>query len=331
MKTLLTGIKPTSSPHLGNYVGSIHPAIEKIRELKGQSYLFIADYHSLTTIHQPHVLTNLVHEVACTLLSCGLDLKKTALYQQSHIPELFELYWILSCFTPKGLLNRAHSYKAKVQLNLDKKNKDSEHGISMGLFNYPILMAADILLFQADLIPVGKDQIQHIEMTRSIAAKFNQQYQTSIFKIPEPLIETKSHYLLGLDGRKMSKSYKNDIPLFCSPSELRKKIMKVKTDSLPPEAPKDPSNSILFQIYEAFAPSEKTNEIREKMKKGCSWGYVKNELVDVIENYISDKREIYETYLNQPKKVQEILKEGAETARKQASKVIQEVKEIIGL
>ncbi len=322
--TLLTGIKPTGVLHLGNYVGAIQPALKKIKDLKGQSYLFIADYHALTTLPNPKELNQNVYEVTSAWLACGVDPNKTIIYKQSDIPELFELYWVLSCLTPKGLLNRAHSYKAHIQ---DKK--DDSH-IQMGVFNYPILMAADILLFQSNFVPVGSDQFQHLEIARDLAGKFNHSFKTSLMVPPEPLKEEKIS-LPGIDGRKMSKSYNNHIPLFCSSNELKKKIMKIKTDSLPPEAPKDPESSIVFQLYKEFAEVSQTNNLENKLKKGCGWGEVKLELLELLEQKFQTQKQIYQSLLSDKQKMDRILKEGAVKARVKAQEVIQQVRKTIGV
>ena len=331
MKTLLTGIKPTGQPHLGNYIGAMRPALQKISE--GKSYLFIADYHSLTSIHQPDALKTAVHQTACAWLACGLDPSKTILYRQSDIPELFELYWILSCLTPKGLMNRAHSYKAILQENKNKEKKELDSGVLMGLFNYPILMAADILLFQAEQVPTGKDQRQHLEMTRDIALKFNKTFNSSLMKIPSALEDNENslNFLPGIDGRKMSKSYGNHIPLFCSFKELKKKIMKIKTDSLAADAPKNHETSSIFSIYKAFADSSKTIAFKEKMKKGCGWGELKLDLFSLLESKLSPKRKLYDSLLVQEKKINQILKEGAAKARPQAKKMIEQARKAVGI
>ncbi|MDE0151855.1 MAG: tryptophan--tRNA ligase [Bdellovibrionales bacterium] len=322
--TLLTGIKPTGVPHLGNYIGAIQPALEKIQNLKGQSYLFIADYHALTTLPDPQEFKQNVYEVTSAWLACGTDPNKTIIYKQSDIPELFELYWVLSCLTPKGLLNRSHSYKAHIQ------EKKEDFQIQMGVFNYPILMAADILLFQSDFVPVGSDQLQHLEITRDLAGKFNHTFKTSLMVPPEPLKEEQTS-LPGIDGRKMSKSYNNHIPLFCSSEELKKKIMKIKTDSLPPTAPKDPQASIVFQIYKEFADAQQIQDLEHKLKKGCSWGEVKLELFELLEKKFQTQKETYQEFLSNKKKLDQILNEGAVKARIKAKEFMQQVRKTTGI
>ncbi len=326
-QTLLTGIQATGNPHLGNYTGSIQPALESIQQLSNSSsYLFIADYHALTNEQTQKNLKENIYKVAATWLACGVNPEKTILYRQSDIPEVFELYWILSCVTPKGLLNRAHSYKAYIQKNQSRKKEEIDFGLNMGIFNYPLLMASDILLFQADIIPVGKDQLQHLEMTRDIALKFNKNFRTKILIPPKGKMSHQGD-LLGLDGRKMSKSYNNDIPIFSR--ELRKYIMKIKTDSLPSEAPKDTKTSIVFHLYKAFASSEQIQLFQNRLQKGIGWGQAKEELYQLLENHFGQKRKVYESLILQPEKIDQILKEGAKKARVKTQTMIQEIRKII--
>ena len=325
-QTLLTGIKATGQPHLGNYVGSIWPALELIQKLNGgTSYLFIADYHALTNVQTQKRLKQNVYEVTATWLACGVNPKETIIYRQSDIPEVFELYWILSCVTPKGLLNRAHSYKAYVQKNQSRK-KEEDFGLNMGIFNYPLLMASDILLFQADVVPVGKDQLQHLEITRDIATKFNKNFKTQILTLPQEQL-SRQQALIGLDGRKMSKSYNNDISIFSK--KLRKEVMKIKTDSLPFESPKDPKTSIVFHLYQTFGTSEQIQYFQKKLEKGIGWGEAKEELYQLLENHFGQKREIYNSLILQPEKMDQILKDGAKKARLKSQKMIQEIRKII--
>ncbi len=328
-KVILTGIKPTGTPHLGNYVGAIQPSLELTNNASVESYLFVADYHSLTTVHDNQVLSKMIHQVSSAWLACGLDPEKTVVYRQSDIPELFELNWILSCVTPKGLMNRGHSYKALVQANRQAGRKNQESGVNMGIYNYPVLMSADILLFSADEVPVSEDQAQHLEITRDIALKFNHIFKTDLLKLPKTLIKTK--LLPGLDGEKMSKSKGNHIPLFCSSKSLRKIIMKIKTDSSAPEEPKDPESSILFSLYKAFASKEQTEELADKYQNGIGWGEVKNLLYQLLEERFSEKRKVYESLLADPKKVNAILKEGAEKAREKAKTLMPKIRSAIGI
>ena len=328
-KVILTGIKPTGMPHLGNYIGAIQPALELTKDPSVISYLFVADYHSLTTVQDAQALSQMVHQVSAAWLACGLDPKKTIIYRQSDIPELFELNWILSCMTPKGLMNRGHSYKALIQANRLTGRRNIENGINMGVYNYPVLMSADILLFSADEVPVSEDQEQHLEITRDIAVKFNHVFKTNLLKPPKTLVKTK--LLPGLDGEKMSKSKGNHIPLFCSSKELRKIIMKIKTDSSAPSAPKDTEKSILFSMYKAFASKEKTKSLTNKYCKGIGWGEVKELLYVLLEENLSEKRKIYESLMNDPGTINAILKEGARKAREKVQPLMKKIRQTIGI
>ncbi len=328
-KIILTGIKPTGLPHLGNYIGAIQPALELTKNPSVISYLFIADYHSLTTVHSASALNKMIYQVSSVWLACGLDPEKTVIYRQSDIPELFELNWILSCLTPKGLMNRGHSYKALIQANKQAGRENREFGINMGIYNYPILMSSDILLFCADEVPVSEDQEQHLEITRDIAAKFNNTFKTNLLKLPKALIKTK--LLAGLDGEKMSKSKGNYIPLFCSSKELRKTIMKIKTDSSPPDAPKNPEQSTLFSIYKAFASKEHTQELADRYRKGVGWGEVKERLYLLLEEHLSEKRKVYESLIKDQEKINTILKAGAEKARETARPFMRKIRRTIGI
>ena len=329
-KTILTGIKPTGEPHLGNYVGAIRPSLQEASKKNVKSYFFIADYHALTSAPDKETLKQHVYEVAACWLACGLNTKTSLFYLQSDLPELLELTWLLACMTPKGLMNRAHSYKAQVAKNQELGTRDPDAGINMGLYNYPILMAADILLFSPDQIPVGKDQVQHIEIARDIAKKFNTLYKKDVFKFPLPLI-TKEESLLGIDGQKMSKSYANHLPIFCNSKKLKKSIMKIKTDSTDANAPKDPSSCVIFNIYSHFASSQDILNLKERYAKGCSWGEAKETLFTCLESIFKDKREIYKDLLNQPHKLDKILQEGSEQARQIATSKMQEIHACLGL
>ena len=328
-KVILTGIKPTGMPHLGNYIGAIQPALQLAENIEVQSYLFIADYHSLTTIWSAKDLNKMVYEVASAWLACGLDPQKTIFYRQSDIPELFELNWILSCIAPKGLMNRGHSYKSLRQANQQAGRKDLDKGIHMGLYSYPLLMSADILLFSAQEVPVSEDQKQHLEISKDIALKFNHIFKKNLLTPPEPLIKTR--LLPGLNGEKMSKSKGNHIPLFCSSESLRKKIMKIKTDSTPPEAPKDTKNSLLFALYKAFATEEQTEKLAEKYRQGVSWGEVKELLFLLLESVLLEKRQKYQALMENPKTVDQILKEGGQKARERTKPFLQKIKQSIGI
>ena len=263
-KIALTGIKPTGIPHIGNYLGAIKPAL-KLSETCEARY-FIADYHALNACKDPVELKNMTVEIASAWLACGLDPNKTLFYRQSDVPETFELSTILMAFTPKGLMNRAHAYKAIVQSNLEN-GKDPDDGVNMGLFTYPVLMAADILLFDTDFVPVGTDQFQHIEMAQDIAQSFNYVYKTQALKIPQPIAQEETKTVVGLDGRKMSKSYNNTIPMFCTEKELKKLIMSIVTNSQTVEEPKDPDTSNIFALYKNFASQEQIENMRTRYLK----------------------------------------------------------------
>ncbi|MCY4512763.1 MAG: tryptophan--tRNA ligase [Bdellovibrionales bacterium] len=331
-RTILTGIKPTGTGdlHLGNYVGAIQPSIKLSREKDVIGYFFIANYHSLTSLFSPKEHRLCVRRAAASWLACGLDGEKVIFYLQSDIPELLELNWILSCVTPKGLMNRAHSYKAKQDQNQQSGQKELDDGVNMGLYGYPVLMAADILLFSANEVPVGGDQIQHLEMTRDIAQKFNRIYKTDLLCLPKTL-GRKEIIIPGLDGRKMSKSYNNTIPLFCDPKALRKLVMKIKTDSLPPEEPKNPENSLIFEIYTHFAEQEEITSLRKQYSEGIGWGEAKEILYEKLNDFLKDKRDIYHYYMEENSPLDKILKEGKEKARAVAQSFMKKVRSVIGL
>ncbi len=328
-KTILTGVKSSGHPHLGNYVGAIKPAIELSNNPEHQGLLFIADYHSLTTVHDKKTLQDSTLEVAATWLACGLDPSKTVIFRQSDIPELFELTWVLSCFTGKGLLNRAHAYKAMVQKN-EEEGRDVDAGVSMGLYNYPVLMAADILMFGTDLVPVGKDQVQHLEMAADIAGSFNAVYGP-ILKIPGAYVNEQTATIPGLDGRKMSKSYDNVIPLFGDPKKLRKLVMRIVTDSTPPEEPKDPAASHIFQLYSAFATPEQSEALAERYRKGIGWGEAKQALFEALETSLAEPRKIYDDLRAHPEVIEKLLAEGREKARAVSLPLMQKIREAIGI
>jgi tryptophanyl-tRNA synthetase len=328
-KTLLTGVKPTGSPHLGNYLGAIQPALAMAASPAYRSYLFIAEYHALTSVHDRKKFREYIHDVAATWLALGLDPEKTVFYRQGDVPEIFELNWILSCFTPKGLMNRAHAYKAVVQANEEAGNPDVDAGVSMGLFGYPVLMSADILLFRSEVVPVGRDQIQHVEIARDIAGRFNQAFGKT-FTLPEYVVQENSAVLPGLDGRKMSKSYNNTIPLFEEPKKLQKLISSIKTDSLPPEAPKEPATSAIFQIYQCFASPEQIESLRARYQSGIGWGHAKAELFEVVNATLEKPRAEYQRYMNDRGELDRLLKRGAEKARNQAAPFMDRVRKAFG-
>ena len=328
-KIILTGVKPTGQPHIGNYLGAIRPAVHLSRQPEAKTFLFIADYHSLTSVHDPKILKEMIYEVAACWLACGLDPKSTCFYRQSAIPEVFEMQWILSCFTPKGLMNRAHAYKAKLQENQEQGKEDLDFGVNMGLYNYPILMSADILMFNAHEVPVGEDQVQHLEIARDIAQKVNRQYG-DILRLPKFVVQAMK-LVPGLDGRKMSKSYDNHIPLFLESGKLRKLIMKIKTDSQPPEAPKDPATSLIFDLYKEFATSEQIEALRTEYLKGIGWGTAKEKLFEVIEAQLAEPRAEYQRWMNSRDEIDRLLAAGAAIARPKAQDLLGKLRQAIGI
>jgi len=327
---LLTGINTTGTPHLGNYVGAIRPAIEASREENKSSFYFLADYHSLIKCHDPERIRRSVLEVAATWLAMGLDTDRSVFYRQTDIPEIPQLTWILSCMTSKGLMNRAHAYKAAMADNEAHGRKDLDKDISMGLFSYPVLMAADILMFNAKKVPVGSDQIQHLEMARDIAGRFNHTFGEH-FVLPEALVDAETAVLEGLDGRKMSKSYNNTIPLFEPEKKLRKLIMKIKTNSLTPEEPKDPETCTLFAIYKAFATPSELKDMERRYKEGIGWGTVKQELFEYLNELLREPRKRYNELIEAPGEIDIILQQGAERAREQAVPFLDKIRKAVGI
>lgn len=328
-KIALTGIKPTGIPHIGNYLGAIKPAL-KLSETCEARY-FIADYHALNACKDPVELKNMTVEIASAWLACGLNPEKTLFYRQSDVPETFELLTILMAFTSKGLMNRAHAYKAIVQSNLEN-GKDPDDGVNMGLYTYPILMAADILLFDTDFVPVGTDQFQHIEMAQDIAQSFNFVYKTQALKIPQPIAQEETKTVVGLDGRKMSKSYNNTIPMFCSEKALKKLIMSIVTNSQTVEEPKDPEASNIFALYKNFASPEQIENMRSRyLKGGLGWGQAKQELFEVVNAELTPIRERYNYWINNQDVIWNALKAGSEKARILASEKITQLRKIIGI
>jgi len=329
MSSILTGITTSGSPHLGNYVGAIKPSLDKIKESK-KSFLFLADYHSLIKQQDPLLTHKSSLEIASAWMACGLNPKETCFYRQSKIPQIMELNWILSNATSKGLLNRAHAYKAAQDLNSKKKVKDLDNGITASLFNYPVLMAADILIFDTDIVPVGSDQKQHIEMTRDIAARFNHLYGET-FKIPEAYISKNIPLLLGTDGRKMSKSYKNSIELFSEEKALKKSLNQIVTDSLMPGEPKETKNSVLYNFFQAFATESYLKEVNIMFSDGKGWGELKSDLFNLINTELKDSREKYFYFLSNADEVEDILKKGEIQASLLAEKKLIDVRNKIGI
>ncbi|MEZ5565592.1 MAG: tryptophan--tRNA ligase [Gammaproteobacteria bacterium] len=330
METHLTGITTTGTPHLGNYVGAIRPAIAASQRADVQSFYFLADYHALVKNQDPAILRQSSLEVAAAWLALGLDTERSAFYRQSDIPEIPELTWILTTVTAKGLMNRAHAYKAAVQSNEEAGNADPDKGVTMGLFSYPILMAADILMFKAHRVPVGRDQKQHVEMARDIAQRFNHIYGEH-FVIPEAAIDATTATLTGLDGRKMSKSYGNAIPLFVSSSKLRKLIMRIKTNSLEPGVPKETAGSTLFEIYQAFATAAEAANYAQRHADGAGWGDLKQELYTFLDAHLTPARIEYERLIANPDHVEQALKAGAERARNVARPFIRKIRHAVGI
>ncbi len=329
-RTLLTGIKTTGTPHLGNLAGAIQPAIEASRDPNVRAYYFLADYHALINVWDPDALARSTLEIAAAWLAFGLDPERVTLYRQSDIPEIFELTWMLSCLTAKGLMNRAHAYKAAVAENeAAGLTEDPDRGITMGLYNYPVLMSADILMFKANRVPVGRDQLQHLEMTRDIAARFNHHFGEHLV-LPEALIQEETAVIAGLDGRKMSKSYNNVIPLFAPSQQLRKLIMRIKTDSSAPDVPKDPDASSIFSIYRAFASREESESLAADFRKGIGWGEAKQRLFEYLDALLTEPRERYAELTAQPGQIEAILRAGAEKARAEARPYLDELRAAVG-
>jgi tryptophanyl-tRNA synthetase len=329
---ILTGITTTGTPHLGNYAGAIRPAIVASRQSDADSFYFLADYHALIKCDDPLRIQRSRLEIAATWLAAGLDVDRVTFYRQSDIPEIPELTWLLTCVAAKGLLNRAHAYKASVDKNVEA-GEDPDAGISMGLFSYPVLMAADILMFNAHQVPVGRDQIQHVEMARDIGQRFNHLFGNGkeFFVMPEALIEESVATLPGLDGRKMSKSYDNTIPLFSSAKEMKDAISRIVTDSRLPGEAKDPDNSHLFTLYQAFASKEQISEFRADLLQGLGWGDAKQRLFQLLDGELGEARENYHRLIERPADLEDILQTGALKARRIATPFLGELREAVGL
>ena len=328
MKRILTGITPSGYPHLGNYIGAIKPSLDLL-DGKCESFLFIADLHAVIKVSDPKKLEELSNAIAMAWLASGLDPNKTNFYRQSDVPEITELAWLLSCITEKGLLNRAHAYKAAVDQNNESGKKEMDEGISLGLFSYPLLMASDILTPNATHVPVGKDQQQHLEITRDIAEKFNNKYG-NFFNVPEAVIQDEKT-VLGTDGRKMSKSYNNIIPLLSTEKELRKSVMKIVTNSQEPGEKKEWRDNTLFSIYSSFATEEKQKEMKNLFEDGIGWGDAKQIVFEDLNVMLLPIRENFNEYINNKKYIEEILKSGAEKVRAQTVPILKEVKKLVGI
>ena len=326
-KRVLTGITTSGIPHIGNLAGAILPAIKASQNKSTESFLFLADYHSLIKNNDPELTYTSSFEIAACWLACGLDPEEVIFYRQSDIPHIMELTWVLGCLTSKGLMNRAHAYKAAVAEN---KKEDPDKGITMGLFNYPVLMAADILMFNADVVPVGQDQKQHVEMTRDIALRFNHHYG-EVFTIPDVSIEEDAGVLPGTDGRKMSKTYQNTIPIFLKKDDLRKKIMKIKTDSKEPGEPKEINESSIFSIYRAFASEDQTKNLANQYQEGIAWGEAKELLFELLEEKINPFRKNYEELIKDRSALEKILLLGAQKALDISTPIIKQVRQAVGI
>jgi len=328
-KRVLTGITTSGTPHLGNYVGAIRPAVEASLSGSFDSFFFLADYHALIKCQDPDRVHQSTLEIAAAWLALGLDPDKVTFYRQSDIPEIPQLTWFLTCMTAKGLMNRAHAYKGAVQAN-EESGENIDSAVTMGLFSYPILMAADILMFNAHIIPVGRDQIQHVEMARDIAQRFNHHYGDH-FVLPSAQVDDDASVLQGLDGRKMSKSYGNTIPLFLSEKQLKKHINKIKTNLLEPGESKDPSDSTVFQIWQAFASPDQTATMREAFAEGIAWGEAKKQLFELINGQLEEPREKYLELIANPSRVESVLQQGAEKARQHSQDLMSVLRNSVGI
>ncbi len=326
---ILTGITTSGTPHLGNYVGAIRPAVEASKSTDVESFYFLADYHALIKCNDPDAVHRSTLEIAASWIALGLDTDNAVFYRQSDIPQIPELMWLFNCMASKGLMNRAHAYKAAVQDN-ETAGEDADFGVTMGLFSYPVLMAADILMFNAHQIPVGRDQIQHVEMARDIAQRFNHHYGEH-FALPQALVDDDVPLLQGLDGRKMSKSYGNTIPLFLTEKQLKKHINKIKTNLLEPGEPKDPDTSSVFQIWQAFATPEQTAAMREEFAKGIAWGEAKKQLFALVNAELAPARERYQALIDAPAEIEEILQAGGERARAISQPLMDKVRSAVGI
>jgi tryptophanyl-tRNA synthetase len=331
---VLTGIKPTGTPHVGNLLGAIRPALDLANQGLEAMY-FIADYHALTTVHppdhKPEEMRQLTYEVAATWLAAGLDPERTLFYRQSDIPEIFELAWIFSCFTSKGWMNKAHAYKDLVAKAQERGESDVDAGINMGIYSYPVLMAADIIAFDVDLVPVGKDQQQHVEIARDIAQRINHAYGKDLLHLPKAKIDDNVATVPGTDGKKMSKSYGNVIPIFASPKAMEKAVKRIVTDSTPPEVPKNPDDSIIFSIYKAVATPDETRALAERYRAGIGWGDAKKALLDRIEAEVGEARTRYDALMADTAKIDALLAQGAVKARKTARATVDRVRSAIGI
>ena len=328
---VLTGITTSGTPHLGNYVGAVRPAIAASRDPGSESFFFLADLHSLIKAQDPARTQRSTLEIAATWLAAGLDPARVWFYRQSDIPEISELTWYLTCVAGKGILNRAHAYKAAVDRNR-AEGEDDDAGVTAGLFMYPVLMAADILIFNAQRVPVGRDQVQHIEMARDFGQRFNHVYGRDWFTLPEAVVEAHVATLPGLDGRKMSKSYGNTIPLFAPPEELRRLVFSIVTDSRAPGEAKDTEGSALYELYRAFADDEGAAAFAAAFADGIAWGEAKQRLANLLEREIAPLRERYLDLVARPGDIEDILRDGARRLRERyATPLLAQLREAVGL
>ena len=331
-KTVLTGVKPTGTPHIGNLVGAIKPAIElghQVTNAGGRHFMFIADYHAINAEKDAAYLNQKLKEIACVYLAFGLDPNKSVFYRQSDIPEIPEITTILFAYTPKGFMNKAHAYKAAVDKN-KAAGKPDDDLINMGLYTYPTLMAADILAYDSDIVPVGKDQVQHVEIARDIAGIINAHYGKQLLKLPEYSLAKDAAVVPGVDGRKMSKSYNNVIPIFADKAEIKKAVFSIKTDSRPMEEPKNPDEILVYQIYQAIAPSDKVQEMADGLRMGkLGYGHIKNMLLDAVLDATLESKEKYDYYMAHFNEVEEMLALGASKARPLAQNTLKRLKDAV--
>lgn len=326
MKTVLTGIKPTGDIHLGNLLGAIRPAIEMSKDsTHDRALYFIADAHALTALKDPELFNQYVYEVAATWVALGLDTSRAIFFKQSDVKEVFELNWMLGCMTPKGDMNRAHSYKDRVQKNTEEK-RDVDHGVNIGLYTYPVLMSADILLYDTNHVPVGKDQIQHVEIARSIAGRCNEYFGAGTLIEPQEVIQKSGSYIPGLDGRKMSKSYGNIIPLWGTEKKLKKTINKIVTDTSAPEDAKDPNDCIIMEMYRLFANKEQVSALEKRYLEGIGWGHAKAELFEVVNEFLREPRDKFNYLMENKTELDEILEDGAARASAIAKETMKRVR-----
>ena len=326
-KVSLTGVKPTGQVHIGNWLGAIQPALQLADQADVLAAYFIADYHSLTTVRDAAEMRALAYEVAASWLAFGLDPEKVLFYRQSDVPEVFELSWVLACMSPKGFMNKAHAYKAARDANVEA-GQDEDAGVNMGLYTYPILMAADILIVDADVVPVGRDQVQHVEIARDIAQRINHAFGEGTLHLPKAEVQEHVAVVPGVDGRKMSKSYGNT--LACFDSKLRKKVMRLQTDSVGEHDPKDPDNSLVFSIHRSLLTTDQVADLAERYRAGIRWGDAKQALFEDLESRLAEPRARYEALIKDPDTLEDILRAGKDRAREITTRVMDRVRAAMG-